>query len=291
MRRLLLLSALTALASTAPAAAAPAAGAKKKTPPACGARILPLVVGNTWTYKPSAPRTAKGEDIKPDPAFNRIIPKQPEEVVITVTNIETTGQETTVSLEEKSSFSITVEKKSDKSLSTSKSELLVKSTIVCSRTKFEISPESFLFSGEPGGAREIAFSEIKRSQDTSWKLVNGTMSENPWREDIVATFQRTAAPAAKVKLSGGKLELERKFIPEAPESISVVSGEQYAQVDKMTLTTTGRVTLDEAKAPNAKPMDLPQGWNTRYWIKNDVGLVRVLNSFAHQYDLVAHTLN
>src|ERR1043165_1577787 len=32
---------------------APAVGAKQ-SPPACGAKILPLVTGNTWTYEPVA---------------------------------------------------------------------------------------------------------------------------------------------------------------------------------------------------------------------------------------------
>jgi hypothetical protein len=300
----LLALSLTSLPATAVGAPETKA-AGKKTPPACGARALPLVVGNSWTYKPSSPRTPEGLEIRVDPTLTKFVPKQPEQVVITVTAIETKGPETVVSLEEKSTYSITVEKK-DKGpatagsktpvTATSTHELVVKSAITCSKTKFELDPRSFLFSGEPGGVRELELDTITRTKDTSWKLANGVIGENPWREDLVAHFVRTPIPASGAKLGGGKLELERLFQPEVPENISVVSGEQYVQVDKFALVTSGRVVLDEPRAPNPQPTDLPappgsKGGLSRFWVKTDLGVVRVLNPFAHQYDLVAHTLN
>ena len=55
--------------------------------------------------------------------------------------------------------------------------------------------------------------------------------------------------------------------------------------EKLALVTTGRVTLDGAP-PDAKPMELPAGWVSTLWLAQGVGMVQVLNSYMHMYQLV-----
>jgi hypothetical protein len=164
-------------------------------------------------------------------------------------------------------------------------EVTVNSTITCSKTKFEISPDSFFFAGEPGGFRGLELDKIERSKDTSLKLVNGVIGDDTWREDIVAHFIRKPA-TGDAKISAGKLELERSFTPAQPEDVMTRQGGKYAKAEKLQLITTGRVTLDEPVSPNPAPLELPKNWRTLIWLLPDTGVVQTLNMYAHQYQLV-----
>src|SRR5687767_642108 len=82
--------------------AAPKKGpAVGKAAPACGAKILPLVAGNVWTYNAVAAPTTLPE------AMQRLAPTQPKVVVVTVTGIEKKGADTIVKMEEKHTFDMT----------------------------------------------------------------------------------------------------------------------------------------------------------------------------------------
>src|SRR5450432_933239 len=71
-----------------------------KTPPACGAKILPLVVGNSWTYGAvQAPQP-------PDEKIGKLAPMEPKTIVITVKSIDAGKTETVVTLEEKVSTDV-----------------------------------------------------------------------------------------------------------------------------------------------------------------------------------------
>ena len=101
--RLPALSALfAALVLPSVVAAAPkASGAGAKSPPACGVKVLPLVVGNTWTYSTvAAPMPAP-------PDIARLAPPLPKGFVITVKSIEPKGPDTVVTLEEKITYDLT----------------------------------------------------------------------------------------------------------------------------------------------------------------------------------------
>src|SRR4051812_49080022 len=81
-------------------------GTTTKTPSVCGVKILPLAVGNTWTYK-MVPAPAP-----PDDQIKRIAPAQPNLVVITVKAIDAKkGGDTTVTLEEKTTTDLTKDPK------------------------------------------------------------------------------------------------------------------------------------------------------------------------------------
>src|SRR3954471_9655060 len=111
MRSALAPAALAALAVLAPAVAAAqpktAAGTPPTGPPAakgpfaCGAKILPLTVGNEWTYTPvTAPKPA-------DAQIQRFAPPVPMQIVITVKSVDAKpGADTVVTLEEKVTYDL-----------------------------------------------------------------------------------------------------------------------------------------------------------------------------------------
>jgi len=253
---------------------APPKGPVGKAPAPCGATILPLVQGNTWTY---------GYTQSPNPppeGLQKLLPAQPQTVTITVKTVETKGPDTVVTLEEKTSADISKDPKKHVL-----DERTLTTTVTCNRTKFEISPDSFFFAGEPGGWFGLQFDEIKRPKDTSLKLSNGTIGDSPWREDIVAHFARTPVEGSGAKHESGKIELERTFTPAQPERINTRIG--WYTAERLVLSTTGRVTLEH---PNAEANPLPANWVNQIWMVPNVGVAQVLNAYGHMYILAEATL-
>jgi hypothetical protein len=243
----------------------------------CGAKILPLVEGNKWVYG------FVESGIAPPPELLKLTPSQPATVSITVKTVEVRGDETVITLEEKTSADLSKDPKKH-----IMDERTINSTITCGRNKFEISPDSFFFAGEPGGSFGLTFDKFERPKDTTWKLTNGLIGDQPWREDIVAHFTRTAVPGSGAKMDGGKLELERKFTPGQPESVNTKAG-LYTGAEKLGIAITGRVTLDNP-SPDSKPAELPAGWLNVLWMVPNVGVVQALNSYGHKYMLIEATL-
>ena len=267
MHRAALLAAL--LAAPSVSVAAPKAGGKG----ACGATILPLNEGNTWSYQWVPPADP------PDPSLVRLTPPAPKTVTITVKKIEQQGKDTVVSLEEKIMYSYQSKDPAKPTLE----DRTVATTITCNATKFDISPGSFFFAGEPGGFLGIKLDKVER-KGTSWKLAKGTYGESEWPEDLVISWTRTPHEGSMGKPATGKLELERRYTPAEAETINTKTGQYKAE--KLGLTTTGRVTLDVAVSADLKPMELPAGWTNVFWFVPGTGVIQVLNRFAHQYQLV-----
>jgi hypothetical protein len=253
-------------------------GPTSKSPSACGVKVLPLVEGNSWTY------AAVGAPNPPDEQLKRITPIQPKSVVITVKSIDSKhGTDTVITLEEKVTVDLTKDEKKPVL-----DERTLTTTITCNaKNKFEIAPDSFFFAGEPGGFLGLAIDKLDHSKDTSWKLTNGSIGEAEWREDLVAHWTRKPTPGSEAKLGSGQLELERQWTPQQPEIIITKLGSYRAE--KLGVTTTGRVTLDNA-SPDAKPMELPAGWINQLWLADGIGVVQVLNHFNHMYQLTDATL-
>lgn len=280
----------------APKKGQPAGG---KAAPACGAKILPLVAGNSWTYNAVAAPTTLPE------AMQRLAPTQPKTIVVAVKGVEKKGTDTVVTLEEKHSYDLSKDPKEPKLV-----EQVVNATIVCNdKGKFDVSPESFFFAGEPGGVYGLAFDKLERKKETSLKLVKGTIGEAEWIEELVGHFTRTPAKASEsTKLVGGKLELERKFTPQPPEKVITKFGSFTAE--KLGLISSGRVTFDKVLSPEGKPCsmtkldadkkevkvntescELPANWISTIWLADGTGVVQTLNSYAHMYQLVDAKLN
>jgi hypothetical protein len=259
-----------------PADAKAGSGPVGKAAPAGGAKILPLVEGNTWRYTMiPAPAAA-------DQAIARIAPAQPNEIVITVKKVEKQGTDTVATLEEKVTIDKTKEK--DKPIIES---YAYESTITCTDKKFDISPNSFFFAGEPGGYLGLEITKLDR-KNTSWALTKGGIGEAQWREDLKMEWARKPTEGSGAKAGTGKLELERQFTPQEPEEVVTKQGSYKSE--KIGLVTTGRVTLDNPGTPGLKPMELPAGWLSTLWIANGVGVVQSLNKYAHMYQLAESTL-
>ena len=45
------------------------------------------------------------------------------------------------------------------------------------------------------------------------------------------------------------------------------------------------MTLDHPQ-PDTKPAELPAGWVNVMWLYPNVGIVQVLNSYSHKYQLI-----
>lgn len=267
---LLGLSLLPGVAAAAPKSGAAGAG---KLGSVCGVKVLPLAVGNVWTYTTvAAPMPAL-----PDVA--RIAPLPPKTFTITVKSIDTKGADTVVSLEEK----ITYELAPSGNKKPAMDDRIIHSTITCNAKKFDISPDSFFFAGEPGGYQSLTFDKFDR-KGTSWVLPNGNFGEAEWPEDIVAHWTQDAAKESGAKLYSGKLELERRTTPSDAESIITKAGSYKAE--KIVIKTTGRVTLDAPKSKDLKPAEMPADWINQIWFAPDYGVVQSLNRYAHMYQLV-----
>lgn len=259
-----------------PADAKAGEGPKGKAAPACGAKVLPLVEGNMWRYT-MIPAPAPAES-----AIARIAPAQPNEIVITVKKVEKQGTDTVATLEEKVTIDRTKEK--DKPLLDS---YTYESTITCNDKKFDISPNSFFFAGEPGGYLGLELTKVDR-KNTSWALTKGGIGENQWREDLKIDWARKPTEGSGAKPGTGKLELERQFTPQEPEQVVTKQGAYKSE--KIGLITTGRVILDNPGNPNPKPQELPAGWVSTLWLADGVGLVQSLNTYAHMYQLAESSL-
>lgn len=248
MRALPTLTALLALGLAPAAVAQPKAPAKVTS--VCPGKVLPLQVGNTWTYESVQARDNKGQPVLPREDLVKLRPLPATKIVVTVTSADTDKQskETTVKLKETITYDITKDPKTPKLF-----DQTVESTIVCSpKGKFEISPQSFFFAGEPGGFRGLNFAKFERKKETTLKLTNNTIGEAEWIEEIAAEYQKEATKGSGANLGNGKLEMERKFTPLAAEGVQT-RNKLYQTTEKLRLTTSGRIMLDTKVAPDGKP--------------------------------------
>jgi hypothetical protein len=274
-----LLAAVTLVPAAATARPRPkkAAKAGASSAPACGVKVLPLVVGNQWTYNPvPAP-------LPPPPAIERLAPARPDVITITVKSIEPKDGDTVITLEEKLQINHT--RPGEEKTKPNIEERTVTSTITCNDKKFEISPDSFFFAGEPGGYEGLELSKVERAPKATSIAVTkkGGIGEAEWLDDMTITWAQKAHEGTEAKLASGKVELERRFTPQPTETVQTKMGPFKSE--KLGLITTGRVTLDNANAAT-KPMELPANWVSQLWLAEGQGMVQALNSYGHMYQLV-----
>jgi hypothetical protein len=245
---------------------------------ACGMTVLPLAVGNSWTYSQvAAPQPA-------DPKIGPIAPPAAKSIAITVKSVETKGPDTVVTLEEKVTYDRTPQdsKKSVFDVRT------VNSTITCNGGKVIVSPESFFFAGEPGGYSGIELGKIDRKGQT-WQIARGSFGMGEWPEDLVIEWSHKATPGIDIKHDAGKLELERRIQAGEAEMVYTTAGSYRAE--PLQVKTTGRVTLTQPRSPNPVPYNVPADWTSLLWFVPGTGLVQSLNhKYAHMYQLVESTV-
>jgi hypothetical protein len=245
-------------APAAPAAGQPKAGGAPllKGKPACATRLLPLVIGNTWTY------LAAPSGVQLDIKEQAQLPNQPKKVIITVKDVATVAGVSTVTLEEQSFLD-------------DKAPRVLTTTVTCGPTKFDISYDSFFFAGEPGGSYGLEMTGFDR-KGTTWGLIRGQLPEAKWREDVVINWKRVGAPGS------GKVEMEREFTPE--ERAEVITPYAIVRAEPLAISVTGRVFVDGATAGSA-PYPLKSPMIDRLWLVEGVGIVKAQNSFTHAYVL------
>ena len=267
-----LLLGLTVLgASATPLSAQPAP--KKKAAPACGLTGLPFAVGNQWTYQAVPSIIVLNEQ-----QLSRV-PKQPDKVVVTVTGVETTAADTTIKLSEALETKI-ADRVDGKDVTRTESRT-VDTTIHCTADKLEVSPQSFLFAGEPGDSMGTALADIKRT-GASYAIKAGFLLGPTWSETVAGTFTASPAAGTKAPTITGTVEFERNFILGPPESVTTPFG--IFSAPRVTVELSGQVKLSDQ---TDKPYDIPANMNSALWFAKGIGLVQVLNSYTHYYQLVA----
>ena len=258
-------------AATPPVTPAPVAASHIDTKPGklnvCEFRGLPLAVGNSWTYQatslPTPELAANAEKAK------RRVPLQVKKLVITVASSAVKPGITTVNLTEDSDGHV------------------VNSTIECGAGKFDISPNSFFFAGEPDGYYHIDLADIARPAGTNWQVNAKGFSSQEWRDSLTATWKRTLTTGvtlpAGASPGSGKLETEHHYIIGVDETVGTPVGSYLAH--RLNMEISGRVGVDGSKALADKPAEMPAGMVNTMWFVDNVGVVQVQNSYFQLYQL------
>ncbi|MBP6633515.1 MAG: hypothetical protein KBG28_13295 [Kofleriaceae bacterium] len=253
---------VTDLATGVAPALAQRSGKAKPPKPACDLKGFPLVVGNSWTFVPTA------APAQPPEAMLRFIPPQPQKVKLTVAAIAPGAGGTTV---------VTLDEDVD--------GRILHPTITCGSGKFDITPDSILFAAEPGGYFGIELTSWQR-KGTTWQVSKGGLVGPEWREDIAATWKRVPSEGIQAELGDGKLEMERRFVIQKKETITKMgSGESWSALG-VAIEITGRVILPGVE----RPAEMPAGWVNWIWLADGVGPVQFRNSYFHQYTVSELTL-
>jgi hypothetical protein len=250
---------------------------KPKAVKACGITAIPLAVGNKWVYQ------AVQHPTPLDAAQSKLLPVQAQTVTITVDAVETKDAVTTVNLTEV--IAIQVPDPKDTKKPPRIEEKKVASTIQCTATTLTISPDSFWFSGEPGGFWNVEMEGLER-KGQSIAIAGGKMSGTEWHDDLKARWKRVATPGTEAELGSGTIDLNRRVVFTADESVTALAG-QYATSKKLGIETKGEIAVDDA---SGKPYVLPDGIVSFYWLVDGVGIVQIHNSFVHAYQLKEVTL-
>jgi hypothetical protein len=250
------------------------ARAQKKPKPACGIRYLPLIDGNSWSYEPMAsPIALTADEKKRLLALEAHAPKPPRKIDIKVVGVVPQEDGSTViTLQE-----TTVHQNDDK--------VERETTLRCTSKKMEISPQSFFFAGEPGGGLKMELTNLV--WDDSFPGRQGFRQARIWLIKVTGDLARDTTKGTGAKLSGGKIEIERKITVALRERLTTASG-TYKQAVAVWYQMSGRASV----GPNLdKSVEIPLGENGILWFQDGVGMVQVRNRSAQWYQLVDKTLN
>jgi hypothetical protein len=271
--RIVLLLVAIGLAGSATEASAQ----KKKAVKACGITAIPLSVGNQWVYEAVAHPTPLEE------AQKKLLPPQPSKVTITVATVETKGDVTTVGLTEV--VDSQVSQPDGKPPKTDSRTL--NTTITCTATKLDFSPDSFWFSGEPGGFWNLTVENLARQEkSTSFPITKGKLAGVEWHDDLTFAWKRNPTEGTDAHLGNGTFSMNRRLVITGEESVTTAFG-VYSTASKIGIETKGEITVEGAIG---KPYLLPEGLVTFFWLADGVGIVQVQNTFIHAYQLTNATI-
>lgn len=254
-----------------------AAAQKKKAVKACGITAIPLSVGNQWVYEAVIHPTPLEE------AQKKLLPPQPSKVTITVAKIETVGEVTTVGLTEEIQHQIG---QPDGKPPKTESRTL-ETSITCTATKLDFSPDSFWFAGEPGGFWNVTLDQLTRQEkSTSFPITKGKLTGVEWHDDLKFAWKRTPTEGTDAELGAGSFDMNRRLVITGEEAVTTTFG-VYSTATKIGIETKGEITVENA---TGKPYLLPEGLVTFFWLADGVGIVQVHNTFIHAYQLTGATI-
>jgi hypothetical protein len=253
--------ALTCLAALIASLATAPADAKRKRKaaggePACDASYFPFVEGQVMVYELIP---AEKEPVGPRAEW-------PSELKIEVKEIKRRGKSATITLVE--SFR----------------KHSVETEITCSEAGFRISPHSFFFVGEAGGAIGMELQSFKQDQAD----LPGPMdfrTGQVWTVYIKAGVKRDVKAETKLETGDAKIEIDRQLRIGARELVETGLGDQRAY--RLDVMLSGRAAIDPVID---KWVDLPTS-NITLWLAPGLGVVRAMNRYGHGWELKSRTVN
>ncbi|MBK7072724.1 MAG: hypothetical protein IPH44_10515 [Myxococcales bacterium] len=258
MKRAAVLSFATVVAGLAGAAQAQPKPATPKPVRACGVTAIPLTVGNEWTYEAAG----LPPDRQLSEAQMKAQPVVPKRVTVTVKSVDTKDGVTTVGLSEDIDGRVHA------------------STITCTATSFQVSPNAFWFNGEPGDVFGIELTDVERKGKTL-DLVGGKLTTlADWHDDLNAKWKHLVIGKVIPTMRSGTLALTRHIVTQPSESVTTKAGTWKAA--KLGIETTIKITIEPA--PPNPLRDIPLLVNFIYLV-DGVGVVQTAN-YTAQFLLV-----
>lgn len=258
MKRAVVLSFATVVAGLAGAAQAQPKPVTPKVVRACGVTAIPLTVGNEWTYEAAglpADRALSEAQMKAQP----VVPKR---VTISVKSVDTKDGVTTVGLSEDIDGRVHA------------------SSITCTATSFQVSPNAFWFNGEPGDVFGIELTDVERKGKTLDLVAGKLTTLADWHDDLNAKWKHLVVGKVIPTMRSGTLSLTRHIVTQPSESVTTKAGTWKAA--KLGIETTIKVTIDPA--PPNPLRDIPLLVNFIYLV-DGVGVVQTMN-YTAQFLLV-----
>jgi hypothetical protein len=236
-----------------PAAPTAAVGGSKNG--ACGINNIPLVPGNSWTYKNSA---------------------NDKRVTVKVMDVsqgkDHAGKAATVITVEETFLGATL-----------------KATWTCTTTGgLVIAPESMFFAAEPGGG--VGITTAVTSRDSVTFLPDAALNADArWVEKVLADIVRSDSGGATAKHPAAKVEIQRHITDVQTESVNCVmlscSTSQWNAM-KIIFELRGEAVVEAEKYPLPAKPDHPG----TYWIVRGLGIVKMQDNNDSAWELVESTL-
>ena len=244
MRRIALVVVACHLALALPAAARPRRD--KPGGAACGLRSLPLAVGNTWTYKQAALEvTVKVVAVAPG--------KNAAGAAITEIKVEETFADRTLP-----------------------------QTWTCTpKEGLTLPPDSFLFSGEPGGGVGATFTVTSHAEVT-YPAEAALVAGYAWIEKVHADVGRADVGKAGAQHPAAKIEVERHASVQPGEAIELELGTLVAQKIGFELRGRGIVGEEKLELPVKRPGAI-------FYVKG-LGVIKIDDAFDRTWTLVSTSL-
>lgn len=241
----LLVAALVAVLAL-PAAAQQVTRPPRPVPPACGIKSLPLAVGNTWTYKSGDKQlTVRVEEITPAKTASGQA----------MSRIKV--------LEEYAGRSLRVE------------------WTCTAREGITMTPESFFFTGEPGGGVGTAFTYTAH-EGVTYGNDGSLVRDTGWVEKVKADAVRADTSGQGVSHPPTKLEMERHILIHPTTPLETPLGKLAAI--KVAFDLRGRGILD------AETVEIPIQRPGAIYLVKGLGVVRIEDPFKSTWDLVSTNL-